>query len=399
MEVVGQIWMFLQEKADAGVSPIILRGGRRAAKTWTTAQFLLNRIFSYGEKVIFASMTQEQGSEGVFDDCRNIIQSNPAWSPYFDIKVSPRQVETRFLRDGKRGTGVFRSFKNSETAKGSACDWIFINEGNNFTKQQYDDLAPNARKGVIIDFNPVHCWIEGEIADGNELHVKWQWNKRHLTATQIAWFEKIAAKALAPTATVADQYLYKVYYLGEYGELKGDIFTPSNIRQEEDIPRDLEYYVFCDPSALCGADHFACALGGTDGKTLYIVDTFSPNTGDRPLITRQLINWCRAYDVKGVYVETNGQNGIDFYNCASNSDLPVLPWYSRDNKFKRIMGNYQNILERVVFKRSERNEAFLEQVYDFGEKCKHDDNIDCINSLYNMASWTGLLEDPSVSSE
>lgn len=399
MEVVGEIWQFLEAQSARGMSPIILRGGRRASKTWTTSQFLLNKMFSEGDKVIFASMTMEQGNEGVYDDCKNIIANNPAWYPYFDIMKSPRQIETRFLRNGRRGVGVFRSFKNSETAKGSACDWIFMNEGNNFTKQQYDDLAPNARKGVIIDFNPVHCWIEDEMRNGNELHVRWQWNKRHLTSTQIAWFDNVAARALAATATAADLYLYKVYYLGEYGELKGDIFTPTNIQQCDQVPTDLTYYIFCDPSALCGADHFACVLGGTDGRKVYIIDTYSPNFGDRPMITRRLTEWCRKYDIKALYIETNGQNGEDFFNFAYNSNLPVSPWYSRHNKFDRIMRNYQNIIERVVFLNTQENNQYLEQVYDFGEKCKHDDNIDAVNSIYNAFAWTGQLENLSASLE
>jgi hypothetical protein len=30
---------------------------------------------------------------------------------------------------------------------------------------------------------------------------------------------------------------------------------------------------------------------------------------------------------------------------------------------------------------------FLNQVYDFGEKCDHDDNIDCINSAFNVYKY------------
>jgi predicted phage terminase large subunit-like protein len=181
-----------------------------------------------------------------------------------------------------------------------------------------------------------------------------------------------------------------MYYLGNYAEIDGAIFTRSNIRLASELPEGLRNFrVFCDPSALRGADWFACVLSATDKDgNVWIIDTYSVNTGTREAVARRLRDWCRAWDVKSVHIETNGLVGIDFYEFAQNSGLPVDGWYSRGNKYQRIVDNYQNITTQMYVLDTEANRAFLEQVYQFDEKCEHDDNIDAINSSFNLQRWT-----------
>ena len=109
--------------------------------------------------------------------------------------------------------------------------------------------------------------------------------------------------------------------------------------------------------------------------------------GDRAGIVRKLREWCKTYDVAKVYVETNGIIGIDFYDFAVNSELNVEGWYSRGNKFDRIIANYQNFRERMTILDTPANREYMKQTYSFAERMKigeHDDNIDALNSSYNM---------------
>ena len=97
--------------------------------------------------------------------------------------------------------------------------------------------------------------------------------------------------------------------------------------------------------------------------------------------------WCKTYDVAKVYVETNGIIGIDFYDFAVNSELNVEGWYSRGGKFDRIIANYQNFRERMTILDTPANREYMKQTYSFAERMKigeHDDNIDALNSSYNM---------------
>jgi hypothetical protein len=65
----------------------------------------------------------------------------------------------------------------------------------------------------------------------------------------------------------------------------------------------------------------------------------------------------------------------------------VSAWYSRGNKYERIVANYENIVSRLRFVESEGLDAYLQQVYDFSKKCEHDDNIDAVSSFFSAINF------------
>ena len=360
----------------------VFRGGRRSGKSFFIAQFLTIAMHNNGDIINVASMTAEQGRLGAYADFKRIIEECPTFKAYAECLESPREIRCQ-----SGGKIFFNSYKNSETAKGVACDWLYVNEANNFTKQQFVDLMANVRKGCIIDFNP-NCqfWVSDYATDEEICDSTWQDNP-FLTEMQLEYFAKLKEDFEKPDATPLDIRNYNVYYLGKYSELRGRIFYESNLTFVGNLPDDLYHFkVFCDPSALRGADYFACVLSAvsrSDGK-VYIVDVRSRNEGTREDIIRLIRDWCGTYDGVEVYIETNGIIGQDFYEYAYNSGLPVIPWYSRGNKFERIVACYQNMKEDVVFVNSPMLPAYMEQVYDFDEKCDHDDNIDALVSSYKI---------------
>ena len=372
-----------------GVRLFDFMGGRRSGKTW----FILQRLIGCavrGDIVSVATMTENQGEMGAYADTLDIINGSPALLPYVTIGKSPKVI--KFAGGGKM---FFKSYTDPERAKGIKCDWLYINEANNFTKQQYTDLSASVRKGVFIDRNPnSRCWSEE--MGFTLIHSTWKDNEANLTPVQLAWFANLKARAESPDATSVDRALYAMYYLGEYAEIDGAIFTRANIRTAPELPRrengDLalrNFAIFADPSALRGADYFATCLTATDDDgNVWLIDSDSRNTGGREDVARWMMDTCKAWDIRRVYIETNGLVGIDFYEFAENSGLPVEGWYSRGNKYQRIVDNYQNLTTRLVVLDTERNRAFLEQVYTFAEKCEHDDNVDALNSSYNMQRWT-----------
>lgn len=382
-----KIWSYFGEGEAMHKTIRILKGGRRSGKTWHALQYLMLRcVEKPGHIVSVAAMTNDQGRLGAYADLKSIMQLLPFYASGWDLKSSP--LEARHANGSKM---IFKSYGDSETAKGIACDDLFINEANKFGIQQYIDLKANVRDITIIDFNPnVRFWVD-DIFDPSEIcTTTWKDNRRHLTASQLEYFDMLKKMAERPEATSVDLYNYSVYYLGEYADIDGAIFTRANIATAPELPKGLRNFaVFCDPSALRGADFFACVLTATaqDGK-VWVIDTFSTNTGTREAVARRLMDWCRSWDVRKVYVETNGLVGIDFYEFADNSGLPVEGWYSRGNKYQRIVDNYQNLTTQLVVLDTEANRAYLEQVYTFAEKCEHDDNIDAINSGYNLQRWT-----------
>lgn len=398
ISVNGKIWRYLNRR----LSLMGLQGARRAGKTYTVMQWLLLNAYNDGDVVNVASMTSEQGRRGAYEDAQNILRSWRTFGELFDVYKSPRKIDCKRTNttSGRAGVIEFASYDDPERAKGSACDWVFINEANKFTLQQYLDLAANARKGVICDFNPnQHFWIEQQMKAEDILKCSWQDNIKHLTPAQLQWFERLKENAFSPNATAADMYYYSVYYLNEYSELAGDIFTPAIIRtcKPEYVPLSelRNPVVFGDPSALCGQDWFPLTLSAVakDG-TIYILDADSTNVGAKAERCNAIERMQKRMDGVRVYIESNGigKYFIDYARGEDQYEKPPRPltvegWCSKDGKFDRILAQYETIRDRVVFVEQPRLPEYLKQVYEFSRTCDHDDNIDNIASVCRLHQW------------
>lgn len=357
-----------------------LLGGRRSGKTYFALQFLLGQM-AQGAVVSVATMTDTQGRLGAYQDACDIIAGSPDLAGCI-ISKTPLEIKHP---DG--GRMFFKSYLVSERAKGIACDWLYINEANNFTEQQYIDLAASVREGVIADRNPnTECWTERN--GFTMIHSTWQDNRKNLTPEQVQWFEDLKRKAEAPNATSADVAFYRMYYLGEYAEITGKIFTPANIRRERiDLQGLTNWFIYADPSSMCGADYFAMVLVAAREGVMYVVDVWSRNVGSRIDVAEQMNKWCVKYGVREVFVEANGLTGKNFYE-EQRSSLPLRPYNNKDSKHGRILGNYEAICSRVVFNNDAPDMAtFLAQVYAYEGRERqnvNDDNIDAVNSAYEI---------------
>lgn len=333
-------------------------------------------------------MTQEQGRLGSHSDAKDIIRTHPATFGNYEVLESPREI-----RNKKTGTRIFfNSYADSETAKGVACDYLFLNEANKFSKQQYIDLAVNARRGIFIDYNPTkRFWIDDFVNECDICHTT-PFDNPYLPKVQLDYFHTLEALGTRENATEVDIYNYKVQVLGEYYELSGDIFTRDNIHFGTPSEPLQRFIIFCDPSALRGADYFACVLSATDGQHTWVVDTHSVNAGTPYDVCKVLEEWCRSYDVGAIYIETNGLQGIEFYEFANNSLPYVQGWNSKGKKEERILTKYNAITDGVLFVENDNNRAFVQQIYEFSvhPKCEHDDNVDALASTLTARKYFDL---------
>ena len=380
MKLNGKIFRYFQEREKANKFLFVLKGGRRSGKTYATCQKLLILCNNTaGTLVNIASMTAEQGRLGAYADFASIIKHEEYFSKICTVYSSPREI--RFTNGSKI---FFNSYQNSETAKGVACDYLYINEANNFSKQQYTDLVANVRKGVFLDYNPnFKFWVEDYVKEEEILTTTWKDNYKNLTPLQLEYFYNLKKLAEKEGATDLDIRNYKIYYCGEYYELRGEVFNRYNIKIVPEEPSHKKnIIIFCDPSALRGGDYFALCLGCKDAEDkIAILETHSVNTGTNDEIREVINKWRQMYDVKFIYVETNGIIGTNFYEECQKLNIPVTPYYSRENKFERIIANYGKITNNVYFVDRAGLQGYLSQIYDFSEKCDHDDNIDAVNSL------------------
>lgn len=379
---------YIAKRLAEGASTFVFCGGRRSGKTYGVLTFFL--LLGAIERIVvnIATMTQEQGRLGSHADAKDIIRSHPATFGNYEVLESPREI-----RNKKTGTRIFfNSYADSETAKGVACDYLFLNEANKFSKQQYIDLAVNARRGIFLDYNPTkRFWIDDFVQERDICHTT-PFDNPYLPKVQLDYFRTLEALGTRENATEVDIYNYKVQVLGEYYELSGDIFTRDNIHFGTPSEPLQRYIIFCDPSALRGADYFACVLSATDGTKTWVVDTYSVNAGTTYDVCKVLEDWCKSYDVGAIYIETNGLQGIEFYEFAANSLPYVQGWNSKGKKEERILAKYNAITADVLFAENENNRAFVQQIYEFSvhPKCEHDDNVDALASTLTARKFFDL---------
>jgi len=395
----GHIVRYLETRAPL----MALQGARRAGKTYTVMQWLLLQAYNSGDVCVVVSMTAEQGRTGAYEDANTILRSWGSFGDLFEVYKSPRRIVCKRTNttSGRAGVLEFTAYDDPERGKGVACDWVFMNEANKFTRQQYLDAAANARKGVIVDYNPNrHFWIDDELKPEDVLKVSWQDNIKHLTEAQLKWFAKLKENAERDGATATDRYFYDVYYCNKYSDLAGDIFTPAVIRKckPEDVPvSELRNpVIFGDPSALVGNDYFPLTLSAIapDG-TIYILDADSVNDGSRSERCMAIERMAGRLDGVRIYIESNGIIGAQFIEYARGENpneqpprvLPVEGWCSKGDKFDRILAQYETIRDRVVFVEQPLLPEYLKQIYAFARKCEHDDNIDNVASVCRLHNF------------
>lgn len=365
---------------------VILQGSRRSGKTY---QILIDLGLTFNlnkNKIIqIFSERPEQRESGLFKDFNDI------WNGFNYEQHSSRTP----LINKKSGSLIkFINIPNNVSAFDYAknigkSNIRYLNECNVFDKKTVENLIISNTEKMYLDFNPTaEFWIDDYITKKNFLKTTWKDNP-FLAEVQKDVFKSWTKLGKAAEVGSYNYWRWQVLCEGNYCELVGSIFTTENIHfaqlSEKEISELEHLIIFGDPSKATGYDYFALTLTGIyqNGKMI-LIDSFSANKLHRKLIADQIKTWQKQYDIERTFIETNGEIGKGFYNDCINNEIPVNGWYSRNNKFERIMANYETIDNKVLIQDNSNNRKFAKQIYQFrqdGEKKNiHDDNIDCLNN-------------------
>lgn len=208
---------------------LLLQGGRRSGKTYSTLQWLY--FLCCGEQkfnvlVAAATAAQLQATVQDFQDCLGMTVTGS--KVYGDHCVMPN--------------GSIWQFKNyDEYTKcvGQKCDYLFLNEAVNLDEQSFGTLVQGVRRAIILNYNPTRkCWVDKYIKEdkSNLLITTWQDNP-YLTQEQREEFEAIKMRAQSPTATIFDKYAYEVFYKGVFTNMSGKVFAAVYTCTDEEFDR------------------------------------------------------------------------------------------------------------------------------------------------------------------
>lgn len=246
MDIVPIYFKHFKQCVKNGEKFIVLRGSSRSAKTYSVCQwfyYLAKKGVKFELTIVGKSIPFLR--DGVYNSFKEIAPSEDFIKNPFFVKID-------------NATILFRSFKDEGDAKGSERDFLYVNECNDVDTKIIQQLIIRTRKQCYFDFNPTKkFWIDEYINNNNLLFTTFKDNP-FLSDAQLENFERIKERASRPTASAYDKYLYSVYYLGEYGDMAGNVFSQiEEINDEQYLANVGNKKLYCldfgfsqDPIAL-----------------------------------------------------------------------------------------------------------------------------------------------------
>ena len=228
----------------------IIQGGTSAGKTFGILPILIDKATKQsGLEISIIAESIPHLRRGALRDFLKIMK----WTNrYFDERFNKSHLKYEFAN----GSFIeFFSADDSSKLRGARRDILYINECNNVNFEAYNELAIRTKREVYLDFNPANeFWVHTELKDESDADfiILTYKDNEGLDDGIVQQIEKNRLKA-ATSSYWANWW--KVYGLGELGQLQGAVFT--NYKIIDKIPGDarllgigLDFGYTNDPSAI-----------------------------------------------------------------------------------------------------------------------------------------------------
>jgi phage terminase large subunit len=258
----------------------ILQGGTRSGKSHSALQWLIVQALSNPSILIsvvrksFPSMRVS-----ILRDFQNIMKS-------LDIWEEDRWSATEHLYRFENGAIIeFMSIDNAEKRKGTSRDYLFVDECNELSREDYFQLFIRTRIKTIVAYNPsfgTNNYIFNEIQTHpqSDLFVS--------TFKDNPFLEQSIVEEIERLKDINPEY-YKIYGLGLPGNNIGTIFSINVI---DSIPDEAEFVAFGMDYGFSNDPTTLVAVAKRD-KDLYI-DELLYRTG---MVTSDIINELKRLDI------------------------------------------------------------------------------------------------------
>ena len=236
-----------------GYRYIVSKGGTRSGKTYSELQ-LLDIILNKPKQRVITTVSHSLPHliGGAIRDYDAILQGRG---------IIPDDVRTKnpYIYRQNQSIHEFIGFDSPGKAIGATRDILFINEANKMEWPVCHQLMQRTKECVFLDFNPsTQFWIN-ELTNRPDcitIDSTFLDNYDNLTDGQIEDFKEAKRKADAEKARGIYGYWsnwWRVYGLGEYGQVEGAIFTDWEIGDfDTSLPYrfGLDFGFSNDPDAL-----------------------------------------------------------------------------------------------------------------------------------------------------
>ena len=245
----------IYKKNEAAASRIVVnQGGTSSGKTWAILQLLIHKAILDKLHISICSITMSHLKKGVLKDFFTILSRT-------DGIKEKLYNKTDHIYNINRSHIEFFSLDDPGKARGPRRDTLFVNECNLVPYETFNQLMLRTAKQIFIDYNPVdeNHWIYEKIltrSDCTFIQSTYQDNP-FLNKNIIQEIKRLKD---------TDENLWKIYGLGERGQLKTTIYNPWDIVDELPEGGDVFYgldFGYNVPTAL-----IKCCL--KDGNQLWV---------------------------------------------------------------------------------------------------------------------------------
>lgn len=252
-----RVYAEIQSAIDNGYTTVSLQGSSRSSKTYNTLIWLVVYCLTHPYtrlSIVRATLPAIKGS--VYVDFKEILLRLGVWN---DKAMNKSEMVYTF----SNGSWVeFFSTDNEQKLRGRKRDILFVNEANELSFIEWQQLKMRTTKYTILDYNPSFSdehWICSVNADHRTYHfISTYKDNPFLEQSIIEEIESLQYK---------NQSLWQVYGLGMQAVVEGLIFR--DVVYVDDIPpqvrkrwRGMDFGFTNDPTAIVTV--------GVEGDNLYI---------------------------------------------------------------------------------------------------------------------------------
>ena len=242
---IGTFNRFFRDNRNKRIN--LLYGGAGSGKSFSIAQQLIQRF--YKEKDIRILVVRKTLPSLRITAYRLILDLLREWHLPFDLNRSEL-----IIRRGENEI-LFKSLDDPEKIKSYEGNYVWIEEATEVTYQDFMQLNLRTRRKnpninqIFLSFNPIsrYHWLNTELIEKGRndlaIHHSTYKNNIFLPPEYVAELESLNRQ---------DENFYKIYTLGEFGELKNVIFS-NYVVDEFNYVDDVFYgldFGYNNPSAL-----------------------------------------------------------------------------------------------------------------------------------------------------
>ena len=230
MEKRVQVSVVFEKNFRAGTKIVVNQGGSRSGKTYSILQLLIlvkafeqkNQVFS----IVRKSMPALRAT--AMRDFFDILRSHDLYDQRNHNKTENTYVLNENLFE-------FMSLDQPQKKRGAKRTFLFLNEANELSLEDWIQLSMRTEKQIFIDYNPSmdEHWIYETVIpreDCTYIHSTYLDNIQFLPEEVVKEIENLKA---------IDKNYWRIYGMGEIGQIQGLVLT--NWEPVETFPENCQW--------------------------------------------------------------------------------------------------------------------------------------------------------------